>query len=465
MIFEPHPYQGRGIALIKGHTHCGLWWSPGCGKTPTVAMALVDLLDSLTVNRVLVVAPKRVALNTWPKELAKWEQTRHLRVSVIMGTPKERVRALEAPADVWVISFEQFRWLMKRLRYRKRLPFDMIVVDESSKAKSPSSKTFQALRAACASNSKARQTVDRVVLLTGTPAPNGLLDIWSQTFLLDRGQRLFPTYTDYRTNYFWQVNADYDRWAPLPQSPGRIHALVADLYDTLDARDVLDIPDALPVHEVPADLPDHARALYQRLKDEGYLDLGEAGEVDPANLGVLTGKYRQLANGCLFLDDGRWQRVHDGKLEALEDLLEELGGEPILLAYQFKPDLIQVKERFKRDVVLLDDDPRTQDRWNAGKIRILATYPGAAAHGLNLQYGGHNTVWYGLTWNLEDYLQLNERLGDTRQFQSKTGKRAVVHHIVAPNTIEDRVMAPRLIEKWTDQETLKRAVQYFRSQA
>lgn len=417
-----HPYQLAAVQHILDTPRCALWVEMGLGKSIATLTAIEALLDSVEIRRVLVVAPLRVAHSTWPAEIAKWG----IRVShkVITGTAAQRRAAAESSADIHLINYENIPWIVEQ--YGKAWPWDMVVLDESSKMKNRASLRWKAL-------AKVSGRITRLVELTGTPAPNGLIDLWAPICLLDRGARLGRSLTRFRERWF---TADYFgyTYTPKPGAEAEIHAAVADLVLTLRAEDYLALPDYVPVR-VPVTLPAPARDLYTRLEKDMFLALAE-GEVTAISAAALSNKCRQAANGHLYVDggNGAWERVHDAKLQALADLIAEAQGAPLLVAYSYQSDLARLRQAFPTARVL-DENPRTVDQWNAGQIPLLLAHPQAAGHGLNLQAGGHLLCWFGLDWSLELYQQFNARL--YRQGQTKP---VFVYHLVAEDTVDELVL-------------------------
>lgn len=432
--FTPHPYQRRAKQHVLDMPCSALWMEMGLGKTPTTLSAIETLLDRLEVRRVLIVAPKRVALNTWPEEIAKWGF--RVRLQTINGTPAQRIKQLDADADAWTINYELIPWLVEHYGNGKHWPFDMLVIDEASKVKHHQTSRVKALR-------KVRKHISRVVELTGTPAPNGLIDLWAQIYLLDAGERLFKTLGRYRERWF---DADYlgYHYTPRRDADTEIHQRLADICLTLRAEDYLSIPDANPVN-VYVDLPASARKVYRALEREMFIEL-EQSEITAVNAAALTNKCRQIANGAIIHDDKHWEVLHAAKIDALRDIADEAQGEPILVAYAYKSDRERLLQAFPHAQTI--DDGGTIDRWNKGQVPMLIAQPASAGHGLNLQYGGRMIVWFGLDWSLELYQQFNARLH--RQGQTKP---VFIYHIIAKDTV-DRLILERLQTKRAAQDIL-----------
>jgi len=418
-----HQYQRDAVQYIKDHPTCALILDMGLGKTAVTLTAMQDLLLDFSVNKILVVAPKRVAVNTWPAEIENWDHIRFDHVQ-LTGGKKQRELACKSGAPVHIINVDNLVWLIDYLG--KDWPYDMLVIDESSMFKSYSTRRFKTLK-------RRMHLVDRVVLLTGTPAPNSLTDLWPQIFLLDGGERLFRTITDYRQHYFEQ---DYNgfTWSLRPNAEAEIYEKVSDLCLRMDAADYLDTPERIDV-TVPCPMPQKALKQYSELEQHCLLELAEDEAVIASNAGVLVGKLLQCANGALYKDDtGAWEHLHDAKLDALKDVIESANGQPVLVAYYFKHDLERLQAALP-DARVLDAEPSTVREWNDGEIPVLLAHPQSAGHGLNLQHGGSIVVWFSLTWSLELYQQFNARLH--RQGQKHV---TVVHHLVAPGTVDETVM-------------------------
>lgn len=443
MKFMPHEYQRYAIQRIVEQPACGIFLDMGMGKTVITLTAIVELMhDRFDVARALVIAPKKVAEETWATEAQKWEHTRHLRIAKVLGSERQRIAALNTPADIWVINRENVEWLVNYCG--KRWPFDMVVIDELSSFKSNKARRFRALR-------RVRPLIRRIVGLTGTPAPNGLIDLWPQIYLLDQGQRLGKTITGYRDRYFKPGRRDghivYE-WVPKPEAPERIHEKLADLCVSMKAEDWLHLPERVEV-EAPVRLSPEAWEAYRRLERDLLLPL-EGAAVTADTAAVLTNKLLQLANGAVYDAERGVHPVHDAKLDALEDLVEQANGNPLLVFYAYKHDLERMQKRFPQARTM--DEPGIVERWNRREVPILLAHPASAGHGLNLQDGGNHVVWFGLTWSLELYQQANARLH--RQGQTE---RVIVHHLVAQGTIDEDVMR-RLTGKAATQADLIEAL-------
>jgi len=448
MIFQPHSYQEFAARFVEDNPVSCLLLDMGLGKTAITLTAVNNLLfDSFEAHRVLVIAPLRVARDTWPEELGKWEHLSDLRFSVAVGTEAERKAALWKQADIYIINRENVQWLVEE----SGMPFDFdtVVVDELSSFKSHQSKRFRSLM-------KVRPKVKRIIGLTGTPSANGLMDLWAEFRLLDMGQRLGRFIGQYRTDYFLpdkrngQVIFSYK---PLPDAEKRIYAKIADITISMKSTDHLRMPE-LVSSEYTVLLSDAERERYEEMKRDLILQLPD-GEVTAANAAALSGKLCQMANGAVYTDTDAYAVIHHRKLDALEDIIEAANGKPLLIAYWFKHDLARIIDRLRNIHIpfLPLDTAESIRRWNCGELPVALIHPTSAGHGLNLQSGGCHLVWFGLTWSLELYQQTNARLW--RQGQS--AKTVVVQHIVAKGTIDERVLKA-LSEKDRTQTALIEAV-------
>lgn len=427
----PHRYQEIAIKKIYNTPKTGLFLDMGLGKTVITLTAIDNLINALfEVTKVLVIAPLRVAEDTWSKECDKWDHLRHLRVSKILGTPSQRRKALVADADIYVVNRENVVWLTNELSsFGNGWSFDMVVIDELSSFKSSKSKRFRALR-------KYITRSERVVGLTGTPAPNGLIDLWSQIYLLDGGERLGKTITGYRERFFVpnQRNATtIFNYKPKEQAESKINQLISDICLSMQAEDWLEMPERIDnIRQVR--LSDKELADYEQFERDSYFEFLE-GEVSAASAAALTGKLLQYSNGAVYTELKEFIDVHDKKLDELEEIISVANGKPILCFYSFRHDFSRIMKRFPFAVKL--DGPDTIDAWNAGDIPLLLAHPASAGHGLNLQGGGNIIVWFGLNWSLELYQQANARL----YRQGQEAESVIIHHIVTENTVDERVLA------------------------
>lgn len=439
MKFVPYPYQEAAIRWVLDRPASGLFLGMGMGKTVVTLTAINELLfDRLEAARVLVIAPLRVARDTWAREAAKWDHLQHLRVSVVLGDARERLAALERPAEVYVINRENVPWLCETLF---DWPFDMVVIDELSSFKSVQAKRFKALR-------KVRGRIRRIVGLTGTPAPNGLIDLWPQIYLLDRGERLGKTVGAYRARYFTPDRANGHivySYRLLPGADEAIQARIADVCMSLRKEDYLSLPGQL-YETVEITPPPALLKQYRQFERDRIMEAMDGdGEIVALNAAALTGKLLQFANGAIYDDNGNSHRIHNLKLDALEDLIEAANGEPVLVFYAFKHDRDRIMRRVScRELVTSEDI----DAWNRKEIPVAIAHPASVGHGLNLQEGGHIIIWFGLTWSLELYQQANERLN--RPGQTHVCR---IYHLVLKGTHDERVLAA-LERKDTSQRAL-----------
>jgi len=418
-----HEYQERSVDYIIDQGRCMLALGLGLGKTTSTLTAISDLVGAGVVGKVLVIAPLRVCNSVWAQEALKWQHTNHLRVSVATGSAKARTTALFRSADVYVTNKENVQWLVDH--YGKNWPFDMVVIDESSTFKNSQSKRFRALR-------KVLPFVERLVLLTGTPSPNGLQDLWAQMFLVDYGERLGRTLTGFRQRFF---DKDYmgHKFEIREGSAEKIERLVADKVIHMSADDYLNLPERIDI-DIPVDLGPKAKDQYDAFEKEMFVALDDGEEIEAMSAAVLANKLLQYSNGALYTDaNGAWAEVHSAKLDALADLVDDNTGETMLVAYNFKSDLARLRKRFPQAVVL-DKNQDTIDLWNKGKIPMLLAHPASAGHGLNLQDGGALCVWFGLNWSLELTQQFDARLH--RQGQ---GRPVRIARLLGAGTIDSRV--------------------------
>ena len=393
-------------------------------------MTAIDELiyDRFEIQRVLVIAPKRVAEDTWTREAEKWDHLRELRISPVLGSAKERTEALDADADLYVIGRDNVVWLVELLQKRRKgWPFDMIVIDELSSFKNPQAKRFRALR-------NAVPCAKRVVGLTGTPSPNGLMDLWAEIYLLDQGERLGRTIGWYRDEYFrpgMRNGYTVYKWEPRKGAQQRIEKRISDICVSMSAEDYLELPERID-NVIPVRLSESEKHLYDQMERDQLLQLDEDETVVAFNAAAVMSKLLQIANGAVYADGGDVIRVHDRKAEALEEIVDTT-DEPVLVFYSFRHDLEVIRERLPEARTL--EGPEDIAEWNAGRIRVLLAHPASVGYGLNLQEGGHVIVWYGLTWSLELYQQANARLH--RQGQEKP---VIVHHLIAEGTADEQVL-------------------------
>lgn len=424
MIYNPHPYQVYATRRIVEDSHVGLLLGMGLGKSVITLTAIDELIyDRLAVDRVLIIAPKKVAEATWQAEAAKWDHLRRLRISTALGTADERLAAINAVADITIINRENVVWLVETLG--RAWPFDMIVVDESSSFKSPAAKRFKALK-------RMLPRTGRVVILTGTPAPNGIEDLWAQIYLLDQGERLGRFVTHYRERYF-----DHNPWrheyVPKAGAFEAVRDRISDICVSMSAEDYLQLPEMI-LHDVPVALDPKAAKAYREMEKTMVMELaGE--EISATTAAALTGKLLQLCGGCVYDDTGEAHHVHDAKLEALEELLEAL-TEPALLFYGYRHELPGLRKAAKGKRVRELKGAEDVAAWNRGEVDVLLAHPASCAYGLNLQQGGRHVIWYTLTWSLELYQQANARL--YRQGQERP---VIVHRLLVQGGVDQDVAA------------------------
>lgn len=440
MEYVPHEYQKYAEDFIINNPACGLLLDMGLGKTVITLTSLWMLLfEYFEINKVLVIAPLRVAHDTWSRECEKWDHLNGIKISKVLGTEAERKRALEAKADIYVINRENIEWLCNNYDF----DFDMVVIDELSSFKSPASKRFKALR-------KVRPKIKRIVGLTGTPAPNSLMDLWSEINLLDMGQRLGRFIGGYRNEYFLPDKRNQQVIFSYKLKEGaeeRIYNKISDICVSMKACDYLNMPDKI-YNFIEVELSEKEKKLYSKLEKEMLIPF-EDGDIDAINAAALSNKLLQMANGAVYDEKKAVKEIHNRKLDALEDLIEGANGKPVLIFYSYKHDKERISKRFKVQEILTSEDI---EKWNKGDIPIAIAHPASAGHGLNLQSGGSTIIWFGLTWSLELYQQANGRLW--RQGQKNT---VVIQHIVTKGTMDEEVMKS-LSEKRIGQDSLINAV-------
>lgn len=441
MKYEPHNYQQFATDFILEHPISCLMLDMGLGKTIITLTALWQLaLDSFDVSRILVIAPKRVAEDTWPKELSKWEHLSGLDATLVMGTQAEREAALRQQTFLYIINRENVSWLVANHPWN----FDMVVIDELSSFKSNQAQRFKAMK-------KVRPLVSRIVGLTGTPAPNSLLDLWPEMYLMDMGHRLGRFIGGFRERFFTPDKRNREiiySYKPREGAEEAIYGLISDICISMKAVDYLDMPELI-MNRVEVSMDIRERKIYEDFQRDMVVQL-QGEELDAVNAAALSGKLLQMANGAVYGENRKVLHIHDRKLDALEDLMEAANGKPLLVAYWYEHDLQRIKARFKNARCI--DTTQDIDDWNAGKIPLALIHPASAGHGLNLQDGGCTIVWFGLTWSLELYQQLNARLW--RQGQKHT---VVIHHIVTKDTHDEDVLRA-LDNKDTRQSALIDAV-------
>ena len=430
-----HEYQNYCVEYLKTHPEAMLFLSMGLGKSVTALTAILDLMfDSFDVGKVLVIAPLRVAKTVWPEERDTWEHANFLKMSVIVGSRGQREAAMRVPADIYVINRENVKWLVDYLEKRRiPWPFDMVVIDELSSFKNHQSQRWKALR-------KVRPQIKRLVGLTGTPASNGLMDLWAETFLVDKGARLGRFITRYREAYFKPAgmnpyNGVVYNYEPLPGAEEAIYSKISDITVSMKALDYLDMPEQVLVNHF-VDMEPQERKLYDDMKKQLLVEV-DGEEIDAANAAVLSGKLLQMANGAIYNDERQMRIIHNRKLEMLGDLIEQANGQNVLVAYWYQHDHERIQE-YLTDLGYKPRDLKSDQDiadWNAGKIQVGLISPASAGHGLNIQKGGHILIWFSLIWSLEMYQQTNARLW--RQGQKEV---VTIHHIVTRDTVDGDVL-------------------------
>lgn len=434
MIYTPRPYQDIIIDFMLSTPRAAVWAGMGLGKTSSTLTA-IDALQLAGEGPALVLAPKRVAQSTWPEEVLKWDHLSSMEVSPILGTPKQREAALRRDAALYTTNYDNLQWLVKHIG-KKKWPFKIVIADESTKLKGfrlrgGGRRTLYLAHVA--------PLAKHWINLTGTPAPNGLMDLWGQQWFIDHGAALGRTISDYRNRWF-----NYDEYArkydPMPSAQEQIEARLKGTCLTIRSEDWFDIEEPI-VNKIFVDLPSRVRVEYERMEREMFAEF-QAGEVEVFNPASRINKCSQIANGFVFLNPeegearAKWTELHDQKLQALDSIVTELAGAPLLVAYLYKPDAERILKAFPK-ARMLDDDPATEDAWNRGEIPILVAHPKSAGHGLNLQDGGHHLAFYGVDWNLEEHDQIIERIGPVRQLQAGYDRNVFLHYIMARDTVDE----------------------------
>lgn len=432
--FTPRDYQRLIIDHIINTPRCAVWAGMGMGKSSSTLTALDALLLTDDPGPILVLAPLRVAKSTWPDEVRKWASLHHLTVMPIVGSEAERLMALKYKADIFTCNYDNLVWLVEHFG-PERWPFRTVVADESTRLKSFRLK--QGGKRTEALGRVAHTKIKRFVQLTGTPSPNGLADLWGQMWFVDAGHRLGRTYSAFKERWFRPADNGFGV-TPLPFAQEQIQDALRDVCLTIEAKDWFDLREPI-INNIYVDLPVKARALYRDMEKQMYMQL-EGHEVEAFNAAARTMKCLQLANGAAYVDDqGTWKEVHDAKIQAMESVVEEAGGMPVLCAYHFKSDLARLQKAFPKGRVL-DANPATIRDWNAGRIPLLFAHPASAGHGLNLQDGGNILVFFSFWWDLEQRLQIIERIGPTRQLQAGHDRPMFIHNIIARDTVDELVL-------------------------
>lgn len=417
-----HQYQNTGSDFIKEKGSCALFLDMGLGKTTTTLTALSDILK-FKKQKVLIIAPLRVANNVWKQEALKWEHLKHLKIQICTGTEKERISAFKQKADIYVLNKENVHWLVTKC---KKWVFDIVVIDESSTFKSPKSNLFKAMKAV-------RKFIKQVILLTGTPSPNSLLDLWSQIYLIDQGKRLEKTITRFKTLYFKATGYMNYKFVLLEGTDDYIRKRISDVCLSMKASDYLTLPDRLDI-TVPIDFQKQDFETYIEFERDFVTTLRNGVDISTPHAGAMVNKLLQFCSGAVYDENKDYHVVHDEKIQALKDIISDNPSETVLVAYNFKSDLERLKKSFPHAVVL-DKKGECIEKWNKGEIPLLLAHPASAGHGLNLQHGGNLIVWFSLTWSLENYQQFNARL--YRQGQSKPVK---IIHLTMNDSVDEKVV-------------------------
>ena len=446
MKYRPYEYQHTAMQWIKDNPRCGLFLDMGLGKTVSTLTALQELMDECEVSRVLVVAPKKVAETTWSTEAQKWDHLKNLRVSKVMGTEKQRNLALAEKADVYVIGRDSFVWLVGK--YGGMLPFDVLVIDELTSFKSPKSERFKAAR-------QAVPTVSRVIGLTGTPAPNGLIDLWAQMYCIDMGDRLGKSVTKYRETYFetHKRNNIVVRCDVKKGCEEIIRKKIADICLSMQAKDYLQLPDMI-THTIHVDLSPKTMAAYTKFEKDKVLEFaeehsGEAANVLANSAAGLMNKLSQFANGAIYDEERNVHEIHSEKLDKLAEIVEAANGSGVLVFYQYQHDVTRIMQKLKGYRVASYEGEQQLLDWNAHKLDVLLAHPASTAYGLNMQEGGHYIVWFGTGWNLEHYQQANARLHRQGQQHPVT-----VYKLICRSTVDERASAALDNKKGVQQSLL-----------
>lgn len=430
MKFEPYPYQQYCIDRIISDNSIGLFLDMGLGKTVITLTAIYALRYYYwACGKALVIAPKKVAEQTWSKEAEKWDHLKGLKVQVCLGTLSQRINALNTPADVYVINRENTQWLVQYFGHK--WPFDMVILDESSSFKNHQAKRFKAMKAI-------RPRINRLVELTGTPSPHGLTDLWAQVFLLDGGQRLGRTISVYREMYFVPDKRNRNiiySYAPRDGAETEIYAQISDICVSMKSEDYLQLPDLI-YEDIPVMLDKDARKAYDTMERDMLLEVENDEIITAATAATLTGKLLQLCNGAVYSEDGAVQEIHGCKIEALLETIEQLNGQHVIVYYYFRHDVARIQAALPKSLhVRVYQGAKDQDDWNAGLIDVLLAQPASCGYGLNLQQGGHHIIWFGLTWALEEYQQANKRLH--RQGQPYP---VIVHRLIVQGAQDEDVI-------------------------
>jgi len=429
-----HHYQNSALDVVLNKKKCALFLDMGLGKTTTTLTAIHDLYYNFSVERILIIAPLKVANNVWHKEAQKWEHLQELDIAIATGSVNERVSAINSNKTITLINKENVPWLVEKCKWK----WDMVIIDESSSFKSARAKRFRALK-------KVMKYIRSIVLLSGTPSPNGMMDLWSQMYLIDQGERLGRTITNYRQRFFVPDGYMGYNYKLKPGAKEQIMELIKDVCVTMTAEDYLELPECINVNEF-IELPDKAKQQYKELEKEFIISLDDI-DIESPSKAALGNKLLQICNGSVYDAEKNVHEIHNEKIERLKEIIEDNPGENFLVAYNYKHDLEKLQKAFPKAVKL--ETAKQEDDWNKGKIKILLAHPASAGHGLNLQYGGNVIIWYGLTWNLEYYQQFNKRLH--RQGQKNTVRNI---HLIAKGCLDEKVLFFALSGKAKTQKDL-----------
>jgi len=429
-----HHYQNSALDVVLNKKKCALFLDMGLGKTTTTLTAIHDLYYNFSVERILIIAPLKVANNVWHKEAQKWEHLQELDIAIATGSVNERVSAINSNKTITLINKENVPWLVEKCKWK----WDMVIIDESSSFKSARAKRFRALK-------KVMKYIRSIVLLSGTPSPNGMMDLWSQMYLIDQGERLGRTITNYRQRFFVPDGYMGYNYKLKPGAKEQIMELIKDVCVTMTAEDYLELPECINVNEF-IELPDKAKQQYKELEKEFIISLDDI-DIESPSKAALGNKLLQICNGSVYDAERNVHEIHNEKIERLKEIIEDNPGENFLVAYNYKHDLEKLQKAFPKAVKL--ETAKQEDDWNKGKIKILLAHPASAGHGLNLQYGGNVIIWYGLTWNLEYYQQFNKRL-------HRQGQKNIVRniHLIAKGCLDEKVLFFALSGKAKTQKDL-----------
>ena len=429
-----HHYQNSALNVVLNKKKCALFLDMGLGKTTTTLTAIHDLYYNFSVERILIIAPLKVANNVWHKEAQKWEHLQELDIAIATGSVDERLSAINSNKTITLINKENVPWLIEKCKWK----WDMVVIDESSSFKSARAKRFRALK-------KVMKYIRSIVLLSGTPSPNGMMDLWSQMYLIDQGERLGRTITNYRQRFFVPDGYMGYNYKLKPGAKEQIMGLIKDVCVTMTAEDYLELPECINVNEF-IELPDKAKQQYKELEKKFIISLDDI-DIESPSKAALGNKLLQICNGSVYDAERNVHEIHNEKIERLKEIIEDNPGENFLVAYNYKHDLEKLQKAFPKAVKL--ETAKQEDDWNKGKIKILLAHPASAGHGLNLQYGGNIIVWYGLTWNLEYYQQFNKRL-------HRQGQKNIVRniHLIAKGCLDEKVLFFALSGKAKTQKDL-----------